>query len=522
MSKPLMRTELSMLLGKIELNLGEDALPTAANDAFLVGDLDIQLETTEIERNVIRTSFSPVPTSIGRKVVNVTFTHEIKSSGDVGISRPKLGSLLRACAMKERLITAGAANQIENPITFGTVKGPVPTWSKDVAPTDKYGSYLVEVVTAGASGAAQVQVTRWGQGTEDDTVLPNTRLDARVNDSATTTLTLGGTRAAPTFTVGGVVAEGDQIYAVIGGVVFYYEVTAADAIDANPDEAVATALTALIAADTRLTATVLGAVITVGFESGASLVTLTSGTTAIVLGDSDAEITPTWAGNLVLGQKWIVQLYEVGYMYTPTSKSSETDTMTLYVFKDGVLHKVTGCIGTVTFTGEAGQVGQASFEFQGNYDDPVEEPAPIDSVFEETVPPQIELAEMSIAGDNDFCAQSFTYTLGNQINLNECINAKDGFLGAAVTAREPTAQLNPSATYEAYTGMWGNFSRATQFPIHTRVGSEAGNIVRFYADRSNFTGLTYGDRNGTVSLEATFSLNGVAPTGDDELRVVFC
>lgn len=516
--KPSMKTSLSLLLGKIETTRGVDPLPTAAADAFLVGDLDIQLDPTPLERNVFRTSFSPVPTGVGRKVVNVTFTHEVKSSGDVGVTRPKLGTLLRACGMRELLVTAGAATQIEDPVVFGPTVGPVTTWAKDTAPTATYGSYRVTVVTGGASGAAQVQVTRWAASESDNSVLPNTRHTARVNNSAAQTLTLDASDLTSlTFTVGGAFTAGDDLYAVVGGVVFPLRVTSG----MTDNDGVATALAALIDADTRLTAAAVGAVVTVTFAGNAAPVTVTSGTTEVALGSSVAGITPTWTGDLVEGQEWIVSLYELGYMYRPTSDSTLVESMTLYVFKDGVLHKVTSSTGTVTFNGESGQVATASFEMQGNYADPVEEPIPLDAVLEGTTPPQTELAQMSIAGDLDFCAQAFTYTLGNQTNLKECINALDGFDGSQITGREPTATLNPEATYEAYTGMWNNFSQSAQFPLHTRVGSVAGNIVRLYAERANFTGLTYGDRNNTVTMEATFQLNGLATSGDDELRVSF-
>ena len=515
--KPSMRSTLSMMLGKIETQRGVDPLPNAIDDAFLVGDMDVTLDPTELERNVFRQSFSPIPNGVGRKIMNVSFSHEIKGSGDVGGTRPKLGTLLRACGMRERLITAGAANQIENPVRFGTVNGPRPTFAKTAAPTSRFGSYLVEVVAGGASGAARMQVTRWASGVEDLTVMPNTRHDARTNDSAGGTLTLDTTSLTSlVFSVGGTVAEGDTFYAIVGGVVFEYTAQSGD-----DDDAVAAALAALIDADSRLAASAATNTVTVTFTGAAASVVVTSGTTAITLGASGAQITPTWTGNLVRGQRWIVQLYETGYQYRPTSRASERETITLYVFRDGVLHKITSCTGTVTFTGEAGNLAQAQFEFQGNYIDPVEEPTPLDAVFEETIPPQVELAQMSINGDNDFCAQSFTFTLGNQINPRDCINATDGYDGSNITGREPTAQLNPEASYEAYTGMWGDFSRSKQFPIHLRVGSEAGNMVRFYAERVNFTGLTYGDRNNVVTLESTFRLNGVSAAGDDELRVVF-
>ena len=52
MAKPSMKTSLSLLLGKIEVTRGVDPVPTAADDAFLVGDLDLQLDPTPLERNV--------------------------------------------------------------------------------------------------------------------------------------------------------------------------------------------------------------------------------------------------------------------------------------------------------------------------------------------------------------------------------------------------------------------------------------------------------------------------------------
>lgn len=517
MAKPSMRTALSLMLGKLEVTRGVDPLPDPATDAFLVGDLDYQLDPTLLERPVFRPSFSPVPQGVGRKQVTISFTHEIKGSGSPSV-RAKLGTLLRACGMKEYNISAGAANQIETPSPYGTVQnGPVVAWGKTTAPTSRYGSYLVEVVTGGASGAAELQVTKWSHGAEDATVLPNTRNEVRVNDSSGTALTLDETdRTALEITVGGTPAEGDQCYAVVGGLTFFYEVENGDT-----DDDIATALAALINADTRLAASAVANVITVTFTSGSAPVTVTSGVTALDLGASGAEITPTWTGNLVAGQKWVVVLYETGYHYRPTSRDAETETITLYLNMDGVLHKATSCMGTVTFTGEAGNLGQAQFEFQGNYLDPVEEPAWLDAVLDQVQPPQVELAQMSIKGDQDFCAQSFTIALGNTLNLRECMNAEEGYDGAQITGREPTAQMNPEATYEAYTGMWGDFSVNDQFAVHLRVGIDAGNSVRFYMERANFTGLTYGDRNGILTNEVNLSLNGLSSRGDDELRVHF-
>lgn len=515
--KPKQSTERTLIFAKIESAKGTDALPTKTADAFLVGDADITLDVTVLERNLYSPSMSPSPGQAGRKVVNVSFSHELKGSGANGV-RPKLGTLLRGCAMLERLITAGASTQIDTPLDEGSIVGPVVTWAKTAAPTSHYGSYIVECVLGGASATAKLQVSKWEQGEYDATVGNNRRLEARQNFSNLTTLTLDSSDlTAPEFTVGGTYTVGDVLYAIVHGEIFRVTVTQA----MTDLDGVATALAALIDADARFTASAVGAVVTVGFASGSAPVTVTSATTAVALGASGATITPTWTGNLVVGQKWLVVLHEVGYLYTPVSDADEMESLTIYFFKDGNLHIITGAQGTVTFTGEAGNYGSAQFEFTGGFTEPVPETLPTGVVYEQSKPPQVELAQMSIHGDKDFCAQSFTITLANTVTPRDCMNGEEGLNGSNITDRAPTVQLNPESAIDVYTDMWGQFADGEVVPIHLRVGSVNNNIVRFFMGRASYTGLNYGDRNGTLTLEPAWQLNAVSGDGDDELRVYF-
>lgn len=515
--KPSQATERTLLFAKVEALKGVDALPTKTADAFLISDADITLDVTVLERNNYSASMSPTPGSAGRKVVNVSFSHEIKGSGANGV-RPKIGTLLRGCAMSETLITAGAATQIATPIVDGTIVGPTVSWGKTAPPTSKYGSYIVECVLGGASATAKLQVSKWEQGAYDATIGNNRRIEARVNHSNLVTLTLNKTDlTAPTFTVGGVFTVGNVVYAIVHGEVFRLVVTSGHTDLAG----IATALAALIDADPRFTASAVGSVITVGFSSGATPVVVTSGVTAVTLGDSGAQITPTWSGNLVVGQRWLVVLHETGYLYMPESDSDLLESLTLYLFKDGNLHIITGCQGSVTFTGEAGQYGSAQFEFVGGFTEPVPETMPTGVVYEQSLPPQVELAEMSIHGDKDFCAQSFTISLANTVTPRDCINGDEGLNGSNITDRTPTAQLNPESSIDVYTDMWGTFADGEVLPLHLRVGKVDNNMVRFFMGRASFTGLNYGDRNGTQTIEPTWQLNGVTDDGDDEIRVYF-
>lgn len=515
-------TERTAICAAIESVRGVDAQPTPEDDAFLVGEVDLNLDPQILERNVNRPTFSPTPGEVGRKPFTLTFVHEIKGSGVAG-TRAKLGTLLRGCRMQEVLVVAGAASQIETPIAKGTIMGPDVTFSKDVAPTQRFGSYLLRVVTGGASGAAAIQVFRWNQSDPDATVMWSPRHDA-VNDYfGLTTLSVDLTdETAPEYTVGGTATLGNSVYAVVGGMVFKHTVDATDMAAGTPLDSVAARLAASIDAEPLFTASATGAVITVGFAAGADAITLTSGTTAIPLGDSGAEVTATWTGNLVVGQTWIVQLYEEGYMYLPLSDDELADTLTMHTYIDGQLYRMTGVQGTVVFDGTAGEYGSATFTFTGQYQEPQIQPLPSRELrYELTKPPKVEIAQLSIRGSQDFCAESFTITLGNDLTDRLCMNEVDGYAGVEISDRTPTCTVNPEGTLEVYNKMWGDFAAGEEVPVHLRVGKTSGNMVRFYMDCATYTGLTLGDRNRVQVQEPTFQLNGVSPYGDDELRVAF-
>jgi hypothetical protein len=512
----------TLVLLKPESERGVDPLPTAQENAFLCGNVEVSVDPQLLERDVNRPSFSPWANEVGRKIMRLSFTHEIKGAGNL-TSRPKLGALLSACHMREVLVTAGAASQIETPAVVGPIIGPSVVWDKTAPPTQRYGSYLVRVVEGGASGAAKLQVFRWNQSDYDISVLLNTRHQATTNFYSLTKFTLDDSdETSLVFTVDTTgVAAGDTLYAVIGGVVFKHVVTAVEAAAADPADTIATNFAAVIDAHPLLAAAALDGDITVTFEAGAAPVTVTTGSTAVPLGSSGATITPNWLGNLVKGQMWVVQLYEQGYTYLPSSDDSDMETTTLYAYIGGQLYRMTAAIGTVTFTGTAGEYGSAQFEFIGNYVEPTQEPLPRNPVYELSRPPKVELAQMSIRGDKDFCAESFTITYGNEINERLCINAADGYSGSEISDRTPTMTVNPEGSLEVYTNMWGDFSKGEEVPVHLRVGSVLGNMVRFYADNATYTGIAISDRNNTQVMEPTFQLNGLSAYGDDELRIVF-
>ncbi len=517
-----------LVLAEIESTYNTDAAPVVADDAFLVSDVDFRVDPNVLERNVVRPSISPEPISLGRKLVSVTLTHELKASGSVGTA-PKIGKLLRACGFAETTIGSAASATIQTP-AYGTgASSPAQgaTFAKSGTVT-KTGRYRLTVVKAGASGTAKLRCTGI-PATPDETTMPldgSAGFSAAVSSGATMTLAQGLTSAGDyssiTYTVGGVFAAGNVLTATVGGVDFAYTVVSGDT---NTDGA-ATSLAALIDADPRFAASAASSVVTVTFAtnsatSSVQALAVTSGTTAIPIGDTGGSITPTWSGSLVLGDYWDVQVLEPGVHYTPVSQSFES--ITLYVYRDGLLHKVTGCMGNAVFNGESGSFGSVNFTFTGQYVRPTDTAMPSipANAYESTIPHQIENAQLALRNNDNLCAQSFSVDMQNQIVHRDCMNNSDGFNGVTITSRNPQGSVNPEATLQANHPVWQLMEQSTQLPFHVRVGTVAGNIVKIIAEGAQYAGVTYSDRNRILVNDISLRFARYSSTGNDEVRVIF-
>lgn len=510
----------SLVLAKVETTYNEDAVPTPALDAFLCAEADIRINPNVLERDFYRPSLTPLPIEIGRKLVQVTFRHEVKGSGAAAV-RPKLGVLMRGAGFAETQITAGAAPQIGNPQGHYFNSGPAITWGKVTAPSKNYGQYGIRVVAGGASATAKVRVTGNPAQEDDNTILPSEELSsivmARAGGNPGTTITLVQTDPLiPVITVGGSPGEGDTILLNLFGIRVKHVVGATPTVDS-----VATALAAAITAkaDPRITSAVAATsdiTVTLGAQG---VYTMTTGTTEIVLGSGGAELTMTWTGDLVLNDKWKVDTYAVGWHYTPVSKDFES--LTFYLFYNGMLHRVTGCMGSVSFTAEAGAYAVANFTFTGQYADPDEVPLPTTAIFESTNPRQVELAQLALGGAKRMVAQSYSVDMNVTISPRDSVSHSDGYNGVQYTSRAPQGGVNPEMYYESEQPFWRYMAKAELLRFYSRVGTEQYNQVLFMSNSAQLSGLNYANRNSNRVYDIGLRFSSDSFNGDDEMRIIF-
>jgi hypothetical protein len=206
---------------------------------------------------------------------------------------------------------------------------------------------------------------------------------------------------------------------------------------------------------------------------------------------------------------------EAGATYVPSSTVADHKSATIYLYKDGVLHIMTGCYGTVSFEGAVNGYGKATFEFIGQYYVPTDIALPTSPTFESTTPKQVESALMTI-GAYAAVISKFSLDAGVEVLPRLDANGTDGYDGTYIGGRAPTGGIDPEATLVADQNFWDKLASATEMALKFRFGSVSGNIVRISAEKTQYTGLTYASRDKLQTLDAGLAFNQNAAFGDDE------
>lgn len=263
------------------------------------------------------------------------------------------------------------------------------------------------------------------------------------------------------------------------------------------------------------------AIINIIFVGLALGVAVTSGATAVVLGRSLASVTPTWTGSLVAGDAWKEDLLRPGIHATPISQDQQT--LTIYVYRDGNFHKITGCMGSCKITGKAGEYLRGSFTFKGQFFEAAEAAFPSTGVrFECTDPFQWEEAQVDLHTYSEMPAENITIDLMNTVVIRPDASHSDGYNGWFISGRDIKCDIDPEAIGEAKWRQWYHFSNSTIMTFHCRVGDGvAHNTVYFMSNTAQMAGTNYVDKNTLLYYNTSLEFSQEQDNGDDDFRIVF-
>jgi hypothetical protein len=236
------------------------------------------------------------------------------------------------------------------------------------------------------------------------------------------------------------------------------------------------------------------------------------------LGTKGLSITPTFTANsLVPGQRFNLWLLPKGLKLQPVSDDALMKSATIEIYQDKIKHVVPGCFGSFEITAQAGQFATVKWTFWGLYLNPVTGSPPTVS-FEKSLPAQIEFARLNVDGFQAI-VDKFSYNQQNDVNIRPDVNSSQGYIGTRITNRKPTGGIDPEADLVENHDFWGRLNAATRMAFQMRVGTKPGNTVWMFAPSTQYSGMTYQDRNGIMTFDAGLKFSRV--NGDDEFALFF-
>ncbi|WAC06580.1 MAG: phage tail tube protein [Thermodesulfobacteriota bacterium] len=200
--------------------------------------------------------------------------------------------------------------------------------------------------------------------------------------------------------------------------------------------------------------------------------------------------------------------------YLPVSDSFES--VTLYVYKDGIFHKITGCRGTFTINGSVGKYLEVKWTFKGLYVAPVDA-TPAAQTFSSVIPPLLFSAGLTLDAYSPV-ATAIEISMNNNLGKRTDLNTATGLREIMITGRKPGGSLDPETVTEATYAFWNKWENATAIALNIGpIGSAQGNIITITAPKLQSEGPSYGDREGLLTYQVPFRLS--MNSGDDELKI---
>lgn len=204
---------------------------------------------------------------------------------------------------------------------------------------------------------------------------------------------------------------------------------------------------------------------------------------------------------------------DTNIVYAPVSAGFES--CTLYVYRDRLFHKVTGCRGSFRIAAEAGKPVMVEWKLKGCYLSPTDAASSV-PVFGGLLPPIAAGAGFTV-GDYSPVTEKLEIDINNTLAERKNIAAQNGIAGFEITARKPRGSFEPEAVAEATHPFWNNWENGTPLALSLTVGTAAGNRFRIEAPALQYSEIDYADRDGRAVYRVPFLL--AMNDGDDELTI---
>lgn len=231
------------------------------------------------------------------------------------------------------------------------------------------------------------------------------------------------------------------------------------------------------------------------------------------------------SGTAGTAPEWGDALQACGYSETISSGTSVTyepvssgqSSVTIEVYQDGLVHKLTGCRGNAKFMVGVEGVSLVEFSFMGLKADPNPTAAsfPTGVALDTTTPVASKEGTFSFGGET-YNIASWEVDTGNNVVMTDSLNASVGYGEATITARNPVGSFDPEQ--EITNNIQALVAANAEHALAWANGGAAGNRVAVNLPKATLMDASSGDRDGYLTYAAGFK--PAMDDGDDEIQVV--
>lgn len=205
----------------------------------------------------------------------------------------------------------------------------------------------------------------------------------------------------------------------------------------------------------------------------------------------------------------------INNLYSLTSDESVYKTVTVYLYKDGILWTFVGCSGTASVEITTGGLGFLTFEMRAVFGVKSATALPTGAAGAATaaatraaiVPPRLVAGKVQL---NKAAAAVKTLTINAGVNviLPDDPEGADGYGASVPVERDVGGSLNPYINTVTAVGLMNAFRAGTSMTLMGLLGSSAGNRFLFSCPAVKAIGMDPGDRGGLAEHGMNFQADG--------------
>jgi hypothetical protein len=232
-------------------------------------------------------------------------------------------------------------------------------------------------------------------------------------------------------------------------------------------------------------------------------------------GSGTAGTAPRWGALMKACDRFESANAGSNVIYKPASTS---ETCTIWVNMDGILHKMVGCAGDVEYDLTSGEIPWLNFTFSGVYALPTD--SVVETVTYDTTIPQIVKATTTTLGAYAAIIEKISLKHGNKVVERTSMNATEGVLSFMIGDREPSGVMTCEAVLMATTSanFFSYFHSGTTKALSLVLGATGGNIATITAPVCLLRAPKWNDRDGMRTFDVEFQC-ARSTAGNDELVI---